>query len=328
MILISKQQIDSFLHFITSHETFIIVGHKEPDGDCISSSLGVSFILSKKQKNFIMLNAGPFKRTEIKNYAPLFKNSLPFMTKDERDATGLIIVDCSEFSRLGEIDGDLKGFDTFIIDHHKTASVPDGAESIIDPTSPAAACLVQQLFEALVGLPSREEAHTLFFGMATDTGFFRYLNANDAEVFRLAANLTENGAVPRQIYQEMTGGKQWNTRKLLGILLDRAERYCNGKLVLSYEKIEDTKKYGQGGRDTDAFYTLMLATEGVEAVVFLRQESDFNCTAGFRSKTNCDVSAIAAKFGGGGHKNASGASIEGIIENLIPAIIKEFSKVL
>ena len=126
----------------------------------------------------------------------------------------------------------------------------------------------------------------------------------------------------------MTGGKPWNTRKLLGLMLNRAERYCGGKLVVTYEKMEDTHHYGQEGRDSDALYTAMLATEGVEAVAFIRQETEHNCTAGFRSKDECDVSSIAAKFGGGGHKNASGASIEGRIETIIPSIIKEFSKVL
>ena len=126
----------------------------------------------------------------------------------------------------------------------------------------------------------------------------------------------------------MSGGKAWSTRKLLGIMLDRAERYCGGKLVATYEKMEDTRRYGQEGRDSDALYTLMLAVDGVEAVLFLRQETENSCTAGFRSRKSCDVSAIASKFGGGGHKNASGASIEGRVETLLPAIIKEFSKVL
>lgn len=327
MLLLTKEQTDSFSSFINSHETFIIAGHKEPDGDCVASSLGVSFILKNKGKPYILLNAGPFKRTEIKQYADTFTATLPFMTQDERDKCGLIIVDCSELSRLGEIDGDLKGFDTFIIDHHKTAD-SSKENTIIDPTSPAASLLVQQLFEAVVGKPGKEEAKILFFGLSTDSGFFRYLNENDAQVFNAASRLVEAGTSPRDTYQDMSGGKAWSTRKLLGIMLDRAERYCGGKLVATYEKMEDTRRYGQEGRDSDALYTLMLAVDGVEAVLFLRQETENSCTAGFRSRKSCDVSAIASKFGGGGHKNASGASIEGRVETLLPAIIKEFSKVL
>lgn len=327
MIPLTKEQADSFMSFVERHDSFLIAGHKEPDGDCIASSLGISYILKHLNKPHLLLNAGPFKRTEIKKYAGLFTKNIPFMTKEESEKCGLIIVDCSEMQRLGELEGNIKGLDTFIVDHHKTAdtSLPN---TIIDSSCPAAALLVQQLYEAIVGKPSQKEADTLFFGISTDTGFFRYLNEKDGEVFQAASRLVQAGTSPRKTYQEMTGGKPWNTRKLLGIMLDRAELHCNGKLVTTYEKIEDTHKYGQDGRDSDALYTLMLAVEGVEAVLFLRQETEENCTVGFRSRDKCDVSAIASKFGGGGHKNASGASIQGRIETLLPAIIKEFSKVL
>ncbi len=326
MKLISETQITSFKNFLDSHETFLIAGHKEPDGDCIASSIGISYILTHINKPFNMLNAGPFKRTEIKKYAQFFKQETGFMTVDDQKRCGLIIVDCSELSRLGEIDGDLKGFDTFIIDHHKTAV--ESENSIIDSTAPAAACIVQQLFEKLVGTPNKEEANILFFGTATDTGFFRFLNECDSEVFNSVSRLVQAGTSPREIYQEMTGGKGWNTRKLLGIMLNRAERYINGKLVITYETQEDTRKYGQEGRDSDALYTMMLSVEGVEVVVFVRQETEHSCTIGFRSKDRIDVSLVASKFGGGGHKNASGASTDGKIETLIPSIVKEFSRIM
>ena len=111
-------------------------------------------------------------------------------------------------------------------------------------------------------------------------------------------------------------------------MLERAERYYNGKLAVTWETMEDTKKYGQDGRDSDSLYSLMLDVEGIEAVLFVRQETEHSCTLGLRSREDCDVSAIAAKFGGGGHKNAAGASTEGKIETLVPAILKEFAKVL
>lgn len=327
MQLVTQEQIENFKKFVDSKERFIIAGHKEPDGDCVSSSLGVSYILKHLDKPYIIINAGPFKRPEIRPYASNFTNELPFMTQADRDETGLIIVDCSETIRLGEIDFDFSGLDTFIIDHHKTACCT-GPNVIIDSTAPAASCLVQQIYEAIVGKPTEEDAHTLFFGLATDTGFFRFLDTSSSEVFKSTARLVDAGANPRKIYQEMSGGKGYLTRKLLGIMLTRAEQYCGGKLIVTYETMEDTKKYGHEGRDSDAFYSLMLAVEGVEAVLFVRQETEHSCTLGFRSLEKCDVSAIAAKFGGGGHKNASGASTEGRYETLIPAIVKEFSKVL
>ncbi|MBR4464700.1 MAG: bifunctional oligoribonuclease/PAP phosphatase NrnA [Treponema sp.] len=326
MQIITDEQIASFSQFLSSHDFFYVIGHKEPDGDCISSCLGMASLLDAKKISHQLLSAGPFKRTEIRDKADLFSNVPSFLSEPERKKTGLIILDCSEISRLGEIDGDLSGLDTFIIDHHKTASVSENC--IIDPSSPATATLVQQLYERIIGQPSKDVAETLFFGLSTDTGFFRFLKDDSAEVFKAAARLVEAGANPRQIYDKMTGGKAYSTRKLLGIMLNRAERYYNNKLIVTYETMEDTRKYGQEGRDSDALYALLLACDGVEAVLFLRQETEHNCTAGFRSRDAVDVSAIAAKFGGGGHKNAAGGSIEGKIETLIPAICKEFAKVL
>ena len=87
-------------------------------------------------------------------------------------------------------------------------------------------------------------------------------------------------------------------------------------------------EYGQEGRDSDALYSALLSAEGVEAAAFIRQDTETTCTIGLRSNTTCDVSVIAAKFGGGGHKNASGAATDGRLETIKQLLIKEFSKVL
>lgn len=327
MIKITREQSDNFRKFISCHDKFIVTGHKEPDGDCLSSCLGIAYILDSMKKPYMLINAGPFKRVETKKFAPLFSPEVPFMSREDRNSTGLIIVDCSEMHRLGDISEDLKDMDTFIVDHHKTSDLT-GDKVIIDPESPAAAYLVQQLIEVTVGNIDTKMANTLLFGMSTDTGYFRYLKTDSADFFRATARLVDSGANPREIYQEMTNGKPWNTRKLLGIMLEHSERHCNGKLVLTYETQEDTKKFGKEGRDTDALYSLMLEVEGVEAVAFVRQDTEATCTMGLRSKDKCDVSQIAAKFGGGGHKNASGASLDGKLAVIMPQLIKEFSKVL
>lgn len=326
--MITEQEFNSFKKFINNHNFFIVIGHKEPDGDCISSCLGIAEILKHYNKQYQLLSAGPFKRTEIQKFEKQFTNEMEFLSEEERKQTGLIICDCSEMHRLGEIEGDLKNLDTFVIDHHKTAEIPNNAESIIYSNSPAASLLVQLLYENCVGKLTEKIAKTLFFGLMTDTGFFRFLTNKDTETFLASARLVEAGANPRETYDEITSGKSYQSRKLLGVMLNHAETYLDGKLIVTYETLEDTKKYGQEGRDSDALYSALLAVKNVEAVVFVRQETDSNCTAGFRSKDRVDVSSVAAKFGGGGHKNASGLSTQGKIETLIPAIVKEFARII
>jgi phosphoesterase RecJ-like protein len=326
--MITEQEFDSFKKFINNHNFFIVIGHKEPDGDCISSCLGIAEILKHYNKQYQLLSAGPFKRTEIQKFEKQFTNEMEFLSESERKQTGLIICDCSEMHRLGEIEGDLRNLDTFVIDHHKTAEIPNKAESIIYSNSPAASLLVQLLYENCVGKLTEKIAKILYFGLMTDTGFFRFLTNKDTETFLASARLVEAGANPRETYDEITSGKSYQSRKLLGVMLNHAETYLDGKLIVTYETLEDTKKYGQEGRDSDALYSALLAVKNVEAVVFVRQETDSNCTAGLRSKDKVDVSSVAAKFGGGGHKNASGLSTQGKIETLIPAIVKEFARII
>ena len=123
MSIITQQDLDSLKDFIQNHNSFLIIGHKEPDGDCIASCLGLAAIVKHFNKPYTLLSAGPFKRHEIKPYESQFTDTVDFMDTQERTNTGLIITDCSELSRLGDIDFDFKGLDTFIIDHQDRKSV-------------------------------------------------------------------------------------------------------------------------------------------------------------------------------------------------------------
>ncbi len=330
MSIITQQDSDSFKAFIQKHNYFLIIGHKEPDGDCIASCLGIAAIIKAFNKPYKLLSAGPFKRVEISKFQPQFSDKVDFMDSDERKQTGLIITDCSEFSRLGDIDFDFESLDTYIIDHHKTSDIPENSQGIINANAPAAAYLVQLFYEELIGPLPKELAEIIFFGICTDTGFFRFLGSSNeaADVFNAVARLNTYGADPRKTYNEINNGKPWSTRKLLGQLLSRAERHLNGKLIITYETLDDTHKLGMEGRDSDALYQLLLSTKDVKAAVFLRQDTPTTCTGGFRSLDEVDVSVVASKFGGGGHKNASGMSTQGQIETLIPSIIKEFARIM
>ena len=328
MFEISQEKADELKAFIDNHDFFFIAGHKEPDGDCITSCLGIAAILEHFNKPFQLLSAGPFKRNEVIRWQERFSDTMEFQDDSERKASGLFIADCSEIIRIGDIDGDLKGLDTFVIDHHKTSGLEEGMKGHVDSEAPACAFLIQLFYEKLIGPVPSLLAKDLFFGICTDTGFFRFLTDNSSEVFAAVSRLVADGADPRSTYREINSGKPYSTRKLLGVLLDKAERYLDGRLVVTYESLEDTKKWGMEGRDSDSLYQLMLSAKGVEAVVFLRQDTPTTCTGGFRSQDKIDVSVVAGKFGGGGHKNASGMSCNGRVETLIPQIVKEFARIM
>ena len=323
----------ALLDFIRGGSKFLLAGHKEPDGDCLGSQLALGLALRRMGKEAIPCSAGPFKRTEIKSYAAA---CISQPGDAEREGARVIILDCNSRDRTGDLAPFLEGLPTAVIDHHARGPATDNVGDdttggvpllYLNPKAPSTTFLVLELIEALGLSPTKEEAELLLFGLATDTGFFRHVDDRGAETFQCAARLISAGANPKKVYQAIKGGKNLDSRILLGKVLSQVRAYYGGKLLLSTESLEDTKRYGLEGRDSDSLYQLLQSVAGMEAIVIIRQESPENCTIGFRSPDAVDVGAIAAGFGGGGHKNAAGLSIAGTIAALEPKILEAFRTV-
>ncbi|MDR0879068.1 MAG: bifunctional oligoribonuclease/PAP phosphatase NrnA [Treponema sp.] len=321
----------ALIKFIREGNKFIVAGHKEPDGDCIGSQLALASVLQRMGKEAAVCSAGPFKRTEVLFYADRF-TSAP--QAEDRNGARVIVVDCSAAYRTGDLAPHLEGLPTAVIDHHETGDHPAHSEETpvyLDGGAPSVTFMILRVIEGLGLVPSKEEADLLFFGLCTDTGFFRHVDDSGAEIFTAAAALIRSGANPKQTFQAINGGKSLGSRILMGLLLSRVESHYDGRLLVSFEQYEETRRFGLEGRDSDSLYQLLQSVAGVEAIVIIRQEtlglpSGDNCTVGLRSRDSVDVAAIAARFGGGGHKNAAGISIKGVIEDLRPRLIAAFEK--
>lgn len=313
---------DSIADFFARYGTYIIASHREPDGDCIGSSLALASFLLRQGKKTVLLSAGPFKRPEIREFEPLFVKSVAGL--ELPGDTAVAIVDCSGMDRLGDASKGIETFPAVILDHHATNSA-DTPGSFVDSSAPSTTVIIQSLIEMIDGPVTKEEAEHLLFGLCTDTGFFRHLDTRSSETFALTARLVSAGANPKKTFAHMNGGKSFGSRILISRILARMTPYYDKKLIVSWETLEDTLEFGQEGRDSDTLYQLVQSISGVEAIVILRQETEKNCTIGFRSLDRVDVSIVAARFGGGGHRQASGLSMEGHIEDIMPLLIAAFA---
>ncbi len=315
------------LSFLERYDTYIIVGHKEPDGDCIGSQLALGSLLSRRGKKIALLSSGPFTRTEIARFAPHFSASFDSGSLGQ-DTAAVIVMDCSSISRIGTVADSLPaGLPVAFIDHHASGEVP-GDVRFVDSTAPAVTYLVQGLIETMSGAPTKEEAEFLLFGLCTDTGFFRHLDERSGDVFAAAGRLAAAGASPKHAFDMMNGGKPFESRKLMGELLSRAETRFDGKLIITSMNFADQERYGLIGRDSDMLYQHFLTVAGMEVAVVVRQESPDHCTVGFRSRETVDVAAIAASFGGGGHRLAAGLHLAGQADDIVQQVIKAFEHVL
>lgn len=312
------------LDFIKNGELFIVAGHKEPDGDCVGSQLALCSALRRTGKKAFPCSDGPFKRTEVMPFAERF-SALP--GERERAGARVILVDCSSPERTGGLAPHLEGLPLALIDHHSAGDHCRYSPVYLDANAPSVTCMILSLIEALGLSLAKEEAELLFFGLCTDTGFFRHLDEGSEETFTAAAKMIGAGANPKRTFQAINGGKRLESRLLLGHILSRAEALFNDRLVVSFETREDIQRLGLESRDSDMLYQLLQSVAGVEAIAIVREEAPLECTVGLRSRDQIDVAAVAQALGGGGHRNAAGFSMKGSIQDTMAVVVKSFEQV-
>lgn len=287
--------------FFARHSHFVIIGHLEPDADCIGSQLAMAHALHRMGKTAQLANPGPFERQEIAGWREQF-----ITNPEEIDSRteGVVVVDCSSEDRIRPFDKALRRCELAVIDHHQTGT-KFGDIRFVRSDIPANTILVAAVIEHLLGALSPEEAQPLFLGLATDTGFFRFLEAHQPIAFLAAARLSEAGASPRGVAAHLNSGRSYGSRRIIARMLERAEQLQDGAVLLTYMTRDDEREFGTR-RDSDALNHLLLSIEGVRVIAVVK-EKEAGCTMSFRANDETDVSQLAAHFGGGGHYKASGA---------------------
>ena len=338
--LVPFDVMEALLHF----KHFIILGHIKPDADCAVSQMAICLLLQHLGKNTQLVSTGPFLRPEIQRFAHSFDTKIDQnkISKYGKINTLVVILDCSTLERTG-FAAELHGLTTMVIDHHVSNEVSDKL-CYWDVAAPSTSMLVQNILYQLPLFLSQikpqsyshlldkenifiyeEIAHMLFLGFVTDTGFFRFLKPNNGgAMLRQIAHLVDKGINLEDVYQQVNGERLLGTRRILGLLLLRAGFIFAERLSISYVLYEDKKFWQTESNDSDSFYSLSLATQNCEVVILLDEDENACWNIGLRSVKQHDVSAIAKKFQGGGHKNSAGCRLENLsLDQLLKLLIQE-----
>ena len=299
---------EEVVNFLERYTSFYVLGHIEPDGDCLGSQIALGNFLQRKGSAVFLHSPGPFTRPEIGDLEALF--SLRIETGSISAGSAAIILDCSTPDRIGGLYDAIAGLPLCVIDHHASGST-FGDVRWIEPGAPSVTFMIQQLIQSHDGNVQPDEARELFFGLATDTGFFRHLDIDGADGFRVAADLVDAGCSPKEAFARMYGNRPFSSRLLLARLLERTRPLAGGKILYTYETSADRLSLGPESRDSDILYQLLLGTRDCQLAVVIRNESDTTFSAGLRSIVDVDVGVIAKEFGGGGHAKAAGFSYVG-----------------
>ena len=283
--------------------SILILTHENPDGDALGSAMALYLFLKKKGKDVTV---------GCKDRIPHFLDFIPHSEEvvslpDGRFYDIGIIVDSAGFYRAGT---EVKVAKRIRIDHHVGGEFY-GRYDYIDPKAPATASLIYELISAWdESEMDKDIATCIYAGLATDTGFFRYSNTNEY-TFELAKKLVHWGADPNYVYRMFAERESLGKMKLISKVLETLTLYEDGLVagITIFDRF--FKETGTEYSDSEGLVNYPRSLEGVEVAFALIEKPDEGIwKVSLRSKVNVDVSKIAERLGGGGHKYASGAKIE------------------
>ena len=310
---------------IRSHDRFLLVTHENPDGDALGSILATKLALDQLGKDSVMYLYGNAPLPAEYSFMPLaeLRRELP----DDWRERVLIAVDCANESRLGPDPEPLAGAPLVIdIDHHHDNS-RFGTVNLIVPNASSTGEVLRDLFAALGVELTPDIAEALYIALVTDTGRFQYSNTT-AESLRLAAELVEAGADVHRIFRGVYETVQFAKLKLLARALERAQIYDGGRLVVSYLLRTDFTDIGAAEAYSEGIIDYLRMVEGADMAALIREppraDGPTRRVSLRSSNDELDVSAIARKSGGGGHRQAAGFSSDESVEAITEFIQREF----
>lgn len=313
---LDREGLDEAVQAIWSATEIVLACHVNPDGDAIGSMLGLGLGLEALEKKVTYLSADGFPETLA--FLPGIER---VQTHTERRDFQLGIgLDAGEVKRLGSNAETILAAPLVMdIDHHVTGG-QFGQVQLLDATSASTAELVYDLLLALGVELTPEIAQCLLCGILTDTGSFRFSNTKP-RTMAVGGALIAAGASPTTIYESVYENASFGAQKLLGRAMDRMTRSADGKLVWSWVTQADFTELDATDKDTDGIATALRAVRGSEVAVFLREMPTGKLRVSLRAKDPWDVASVAAQFGGGGHRLASGCSLDGPPEAAIAALL-------
>ncbi len=292
------------VELIENKDTFGITTHIKPDGDGVGSSLGLCWLLRSLGKTAEVIVHGD---------VPMAYRSLPGadairdVKAIDSKYDAVFVIECSDLSRPG-IQG-LENEFTVNIDHHAT-SEHFGTINWIDSTASAVGEMIYNLCKAIGGRVTREIAECVYMALVTDTGSFHFSNTTD-RTLKVASELVKAGVRPAEISEAVYNNYPWSRVELMRQVMGTIKRHDNGRIATMRQTLEMRQIAGAVDGDNNGFVNIPLSAREVLASIYMREMGDGKYRVSVRSKGDINVARVAEKFGGGGHSNAAGFSVEG-----------------
>jgi phosphoesterase RecJ-like protein len=314
---------DDIRRFLEQYHLFIITTHIEPDGDAIGSELAMATQLKMMDRHAIMLNHDPVpQRYQFLTGWDCITTQKPI----SKTMDAAIFLDVGNVKRVGWVSEYIKELDvpTLNIDHHVSNTKYATVNYVDSNASSTCECLFD-IFKALDLPLSSALCEYIATGIITDTGRFSFRNAGE-KTFRTCADLVKCGTDFYELSQRIYANRSPASLQLLSMVLSTV-RISDGVAFvnLTQQMLTDT---GTKEEETEGFVNYVLALANIRAAVFFREKQTGETRVSLRAKNDSiNVNTIAARFKGGGHKQAAGFRSRKSPEVLESEILEAFKHI-
>jgi phosphoesterase RecJ-like protein len=312
--------LDSAIHErLQAARNILIVTHVRPDGDAIGSLLGLGLALQDAGKQVQMV---------LPDGLPASFKYLPGSDRIQRAQKAApdlsIVVDCSDLKRVGKA-LDAYGAPDIVVDHHVTNEA-FGKLNLIEPDTPATASVLLAHMPAWGLTITPDVAANLLTGLITDTLGFRTLNTTPKSL-RQAADLVDLGANLSSLYNLGLVRRTLPAARYWGVGLGNLQ-HQDGMVWTALTLADRAASGYPGNDDADLINVVSSIAEGLVSIIFVEQPNGTVKISWRTQDPDLDVSRVAMKFNGGGHKAAAGADIPGELDEIQIRVLAETKKIL
>jgi phosphoesterase RecJ-like protein len=316
---------------IETHDRFLVTTHVRPDGDALGSEVGMVGLLRQKGKDVRVVNASPTppRYDFLDPQATLFEHFGAAVQPDElADREVAIILDLSTWNQLGDMAGYIRQFPgpRVVIDHHLTQD-DLGATFLKDSTAEATGTLILRAVRVLGASLTAEIATGLLTAIAMDTGWFRHSNTLP-DTMRAAAELIEAGAEIDDIYRKLFERNTLGRLRLIGETLVGMQTDLGGRVAYATITRDDLLRTGAIPQDSEDLIDFTVSLQGVEIGLLFIEQLRGGAKVSFRARNGLDCSQLAGKFGGGGHRQAAGATLPGPLSESVVRVLQAVRQAL
>ncbi len=321
----SRTTIARILDAFHDSSRVLITSHKEPDGDSICSQLVVREYLESLGKECVLFNHGDIPARY--RFVTGVENIHTDISAYDFNPDLVVVLESTSLDRTGDVASVIgDGVRIINIDHHEGNTLY-GDVNLVDDRASSVGEMIYKILSEDGFVFKGTTAENIYIAILTDTGRFHF-SSTTPDAMRIAADLIESGVDTRRVTDQVYFSMSEPQLRTIGEVIQSAEVHLDGRLCALTLTRALLDKRGMSFSDFEGIVDYSLQINGVEVGVLFKDISDDVTKASIRSRSNLDVAEIARKFGGGGHPNAAGVTLEAPLDEAKRLIIQAVKETL